>query len=198
MFWRILLCLLLNVVAERRPPQSLILEAWRCYPPLPRLRLVRLLSGALSLPVNRSLWLVNLAGGIHSNIVVLDFPPQMPRVGCVVFDDLDSVSQNIVPSSRNRFAILFPGEPVAVKGMMVTQKNGSGSPPPIMGSPYRGGVFSAYASGEAPDKKSTSCAARSKPDFAPTESASIAESIEAIACAGAPARKAFIVLGDGT
>lgn len=114
MFWRILLCLLLNVIAERRPPQSLILEAWRCYPPLARLRLVRLLSGALSLPVNRSLRLVNLAGGIHGNVVVLDFPPQVSRVGGVVFDDLDSVSQNIVPSSRNRFAILFPRKPVAV------------------------------------------------------------------------------------
>lgn len=198
MFWRILLCLLLNVVAERRPPQSLILEARSCDPPFARLRLVRLLSGALGLPVNRSLRLVNLAGGIHGNVVVLDFPPQMPRVGGVVFDDLDSVSQNIVPSSRNRFAILFPRKPVAVQGMMVTQKDGSGSPPPIMGGPYRGGVLSAYASGEAPDKKSTSRAARSKPDLAPIESASIAESIEAIACAGAPARKAFIVLGDGT
>src|SRR5690606_308102 len=123
-------------------------------------RFVRLFLGTLSLLVNCALELINLALSPYDYPLVLQFPNRNTGLLIrVVLDGLKGVHKGVVP---RRIGVLVPignaREGVAVTEEVIGHDRRRGPTTPLSSRPNGGHVSLAYASGEALDKKSCSCA----------------------------------------
>src|SRR5690606_33546218 len=153
---------------------------------LPRDGLIWLLLGALGLFVNSTLELIHLALCTDDDTLVLQFPNRYSGLLIrVVLNGLEGVHKGVVP---RRVGVLipvrYPREGVAVSEEVIGHDRRRGPTTPLPSRPDGGHIPLTYASGEALDKKSCSCASDSKPLFAPSVSSWIAFSTLASSLSG--------------